>query len=100
LSVSDTVLVFVGIPAAITLIVTVLVMAGGGRTPTRYRPGRPFTFTPVWFLSAPDQVAESPGESALHVEGRAELAELTKGEVEVKVAPSRPGSTGGASDRW
>lgn len=93
-------LVFVGIPAAITLIIAVLVMVGGGRRPARYRPGRPFNFTPVWFLSSPDQVAKSGGGAGLHVEGRPARAELTKGEVEVKAAPSRPGSTGGASDRW
>lgn len=99
MSVSDTALVFVGVPAAIALIVTVLVMARGGRSPQRYRPGRPFNFTPVWFLSAPDQLAEAPGSTALHLEGRSEQAELTKGHVEIKAAP-RPGPTGGASDRW
>ncbi|HEX6970128.1 MAG TPA: hypothetical protein VF174_15140 [Micromonosporaceae bacterium] len=93
-------LVFVGLPAAIVLIITALAMAGGGRSPARYRPGRPFDFTPVWFLSSPDQVAGSPSRAGLHVEGRPERAELTKGEVEIKAAPVRPGSTGGASDRW
>lgn len=93
-------LIFVGIPAAIVLIITVFVMVGGGRSAVRYRPGRPFRFTPVWFLSAPDQVAEVPGMAGRHVEGRPERAALQAGEVEIKAAPTRPGTTGGASDRW
>lgn len=98
LSVSDTVLIFVGIPAAIVLVVTVLALAGGGRSPRRYRPGRRFDFTPVWFLAAPEQVAQVPGQTPLHTE--AYRPELTSGEVEIKAAPVRPGTTGGASDRW
>ncbi|HEX5595738.1 MAG TPA: hypothetical protein VFX61_06930 [Micromonosporaceae bacterium] len=99
MSVSDTVLVFVGIPAAILLLITVLSLAGDrGRTPGRYRPGRRFDFAPVWFLSSPDQVAETPQRAALP-EG-AKPALPSAGEVEIKAAPARPGMTGGASDRW
>ncbi|HEX5542842.1 MAG TPA: hypothetical protein VFX60_14985 [Micromonospora sp.] len=98
MSASDTILVFVGIPAAIVLIITVLVMASEGRVPGRYRPGRRFDFAPVWFLSAPDQVAQTPKQAALP-EGADPVA-LTAGEVEIKAAPARPGTTGGASDRW
>lgn len=98
LSASDTVLVFVCIPAAIVLVVTALAMIGGGRSPRRYRPGRRFDFTPVWFLAAPDQVAQVPGQAPLHSE--AHRPELASGEVEIKAAPVRPGTTGGASDRW
>jgi len=97
LSASDTALVFVGIPAAIVLIIAVLAMTGGGRRPGRYRPGRPFDFTPIWFLSSPEQVAETPAKAQLET---GERSVATSGEVEIKAAPSRPGTTGGASDRW
>lgn len=90
-------LVFVGIPAAVVLIIAVLVTAGGGRSQRRYRPGRPFDFTPVWFLSSPEQVAQTPGWAPLHAGERPALA---AGEVEIKPAPVRPGTTGGASDSW
>ena len=54
----ETVLVFVGIPATVVAVITGLVFAGSASRNRRYRPGRPFTFTPVWFLSAP--AAEDP----------------------------------------
>ncbi|MEQ4301532.1 hypothetical protein ABNF97_09090 [Plantactinospora sp. B6F1] len=91
-------LVFVGIPAAAILLITVLAGAGrSGRHARRYRPGRPFEFTPVWFLSSPEHLTES-ARAALPagVETRA----LTSGEIETIGAPKRAGVTGGASDRW
>lgn len=51
----ETVLVFVGIPAAI---VAVIAFAVYGRSmlhqPNRYRPGRPWNFEPEWFVPHPD----------------------------------------------
>jgi hypothetical protein len=75
----------VGIAVGVALVVTVLVYAGGSRRARRYRPGRAFEFTPVWFLSAPErQTVASPGR------------ELTP----APSAVARPRETGGASDRW
>jgi hypothetical protein len=104
LSITETVLTFVVIPVAIVLLIAGLAYSGGARrTSKRYRPGRPFEFTPVWFLSAPEQL--SP------VTGSAELAggphrEALAGATEAP-AVQRPGgeqamqgATGGASDRW
>jgi hypothetical protein len=72
---------------ALGLIVAAMVHAGGSRRARRYRPGRPYPFTPVWFLSTPDQ--------QLPVSRRRELVAAT---------PAEPGGgrdeTGGASDRW
>ncbi len=78
-------LVMIGIAVVVSLLVTALIYARPSRRSKRYRPGRPFPFTPVWFISArPDQ----PGA------GRATR--------EIAAAPreGRPGSTGGASDQW
>jgi hypothetical protein len=59
-SVIETVLVFAGIPLAIILLV---VLAVYGRSllhqPNRYRPGRPWTFAPTWYVPHPTAVSES-----------------------------------------
>lgn len=94
MTVTETVLVFVVIPAAIVLVISGLAYLGGsGRAAKRYRPGRPFEFAPVWFLSAPEQLAG--------VQAHRELTagEPTK-ELTAAVATIKKGPTGGASDRW
>lgn len=90
---------------AVVLVVWGLVYAGGTHRSKRYRPGRPFHFTPVWFLSSPEQLT-----------GRTEAAELPAGRQQQQL-PSRPAGepavgpvlaaqtegaqhVGGASDRW
>ncbi|MFY1687426.1 hypothetical protein [Plantactinospora sp. WMMB782] len=91
-------LVFVAIPAAAVLVITVLARAGkSGRNARRYRPGRPFEFTPVWFLSSPEHLTEST-RTALPV--GTDTRALTGGGTETISAPKRAGVTGGASDRW
>lgn len=97
LSVTNTVLIFVGIPALIVLVIAGLGMAGGGRGAPRYRPGRPFEFTPVWFLSSPDQV--SAGAEAVALPSGGQRRELTGGP-ENEGTPVAARGTGGASDRW
>ena len=52
---AQTLLTLLGIAVGFALIVAALVFVGGSRRSKRYRPGRPFTFTPVWFLAAPEQ---------------------------------------------
>ena len=68
------------IALAVVAVVYAAVYAGSARRAKRYRPGRPFEFTPVWFLASPEKAA--PG--ALAVEG----------------TQAAHGETGGASDRW
>ena len=84
-------LILTGIAVALGLVIAAFVYAGGSRNPKRYRPGRPFTFTPVWFLSAPER------QSRAGVAGTASTSR--------ELAPAygrvvRPRETGGASDRW
>jgi hypothetical protein len=105
LSIIETIAVFVGIPAAVVLIVFGLVYAGGPRSGSRrYRPGRPYHFTPVWFLAAPEQHGAATGNGRA-VSG-ANRPALTKGgtpdtaAVQPASAAARPDATGGASDRW
>ena len=85
----------------VVLVITALVYGGSTRTSKRYRPGPPFEFTPVWFLSAPAQLS-----------GRADAVSLPAGPPGAELPEGRrPGEpaegplraaqvTGGASDRW
>jgi hypothetical protein len=97
-------LVFVLIPAAVVAAVFAVVYgASARRSKKRYRPGRPFAFSPVWFVAAPEKSA-----------ARGSMAELTAGErltasaagmtsaAAVRDAPAlaQQGQTGGASDSW
>jgi hypothetical protein len=80
-------LVLLGIAVAFALVIAALVFMGGSKNTKRYRPGRPFTFAPVWFLSAPER------------QSRAGLiGELPTGPAAGRIV--RPRETGGASDRW
>jgi hypothetical protein len=96
LSVITTVLVYVIIPAAVIGTVAALVFAGSDKTRSsrRYRPGRPYEFAPMWFLSAPRGVAAADHGHATPAIERGLVIEDSSG------ALVRPGPTGGASDKW
>jgi hypothetical protein len=100
-SVVSTVLIFVIIPAAVVAVIFALSRAGSntGRPSRRYRPGRPYDFAPIWFLASPEQV--SPALGGRTPEQRAQAPAIEPGVIEDSYGrPVRPGSTGGASDRW
>jgi hypothetical protein len=83
-----TLLGLLGAAAAVYLIITGLVFGGSRRQSKRYRPGRPFDFVPVWFLSQPEKQAKA---------GVTTGRELTR----ATTSPTRrPQQTGGASDNW
>jgi hypothetical protein len=102
LSIIETTLIFAGIPAAVILLIAGAVYAGGSRRSKRYRPGRPFDFTPVWFLSAPEQLTKAANARELTGARRAELT--AGGEASTATEWSgdkaQPHVIGGASDRW
>jgi hypothetical protein len=102
LSIIQTVLVFVGIPGLVVLAVFALVFATNARRVSkRYRPGRPFTFAPVWFLAGADQTGDvGAGVPALEPAGT--RGALPAGPVLAQVDAEVPtqGETGGASDTW
>lgn len=100
MSVTQTVLTFVAIPAAIVLVVAALAYAAGTkRTSKRYRPGRPFEFAPVWFLSAPELSSAGP-VSVEPISAGPVSAGATAGRTGEEPADALRGSLGGASDRW
>jgi hypothetical protein len=63
-TVVQTLLVFVGIPAAI---ISAIFLAVYGKTllrqPNRYRPGRPWSYPPTWYVPHPEAVVQVPAES-------------------------------------
>ena len=78
MTVVETVLVYVGIPAAILTAVSLVILAPSlARQPNRYRPGKEWTHEPQWFI---------PHEAHPH-------AETNSG------APSTV-AVGGASGEW
>jgi hypothetical protein len=106
LSITATVLTFVGIPAAIVAVVYGAVYASGARQHSkRYRPGRPFDFVPVWFLAASDEVTEGGSAARALTEGEPRES-LPAGPLlnQASDSPARVagqhGETGGASDSW
>lgn len=78
MTVVQTLLVFVGIPAGIIALIFLAVYGKSiVRQPNRYRPGKPWDYAPSWYVPHPEVVAGS--------------------------AVSRSGSTtavGGASGEW
>lgn len=61
MSVVQTVLVFVGIPAGIIAFLALAVFGKSlVRQPNRYRPGRPWDFAPSWYVPHPDAVVSHP----------------------------------------
>jgi hypothetical protein len=105
LSIIETLVVFAGIPLAVVAVIFGLVYAGSARSnDRRYRPGRPFDFQPVWFLSAPEQqTSAANGHAPAHAVSGANRQALTKAE-ESTAGGTATGpvgdTTGGASDRW
>jgi len=98
LSITETVLVFAGIPALVVAAIYAMVYATTARRVSkRYRPGRPFTFAPVWFLASVD--GSRTGRPAI---GAGQQRSALPGPVlaQSDVPAVAHGVTGGASDSW
>lgn len=83
-------------PLAVVLLITALVYAGSTRHNRRYRPGRPFEFTPVWFVAAPRRLTGDGNAPALQA---AHAGEPVEGPL-LTARTQGPQEVGGASDRW
>jgi hypothetical protein len=114
LTITETVLVFVGIPAAIIAIIYGLVYAGTASSSKRYRPGRPFNQATVWFVANKPHAAEVTPAAARQI-GRGSAAHEISGGTGDHSASTHDdaahdtgeglatvgyGETGGASDSW
>lgn len=88
MNVAETLLVFVGAPAAIVLVLAVLIFLPGGRGRPRYKPGQPWQHEPVWYEPHPDH--HSPSSNG--------HGELTAGSGATH--PVSAGPLGGARGTW
>lgn len=72
MSVVQTLLVFVAIPAGIILLVALAVYGKSlVRQPNRYRPGRAWDYPPTWYVPHPDAVVAHPKSGATTAVGGA-----------------------------
>ena len=95
MSIVETAVIFVGIPAVVVLVVAGMVYARSAERTPRYRPGGPWQFEPVWYLPHPEHAGPV---SSMHRAGS------------VSTDGSRPALTGrvpepvtasgGASGEW
>jgi hypothetical protein len=90
MSIVETALVFVGIPA---LIVAVLALLVYGRSqfkgPNRYRPGKPWNYALLWYLPHPTADASAPTGHPVLESGEAARQRAVK-----------QSAVGGASGEW
>jgi hypothetical protein len=119
LTITETVLVFVGIPAAVIAIIYGLVYGGSAARSKRYRPGRPFNPTPVWFVANKQTSGVGSSSSAHEIAAGSAAHALSGGTESAGTAGATAGSstgtehdggsglstvgygeTGGASDSW
>jgi hypothetical protein len=64
-TVVQTILVFVGIPAGIILLIFLAVYGKTlARQPNRYRPGRPWNYPSTWYVPHPEAVVAGAAESS------------------------------------
>ena len=60
MTVIQTLLVFVGIPAGIVALIYLAVFGKSlTRQPNRYRPGKPWPYEPTWYVPHPDAVVQA-----------------------------------------
>lgn len=93
MNIAETVLVFVGIPLALILILIAAVYGRTATQPNRYRPGRPWTYDPVWYVGSPTHVPTRPALPA-----GATQDELVS--AATMAAAERDVPMGGASGEW
>jgi hypothetical protein len=95
----ETALVFVGAPLAIILIVAALVYGASARRSPRYRPGRSFSYAPVWFVAADRAAALTAADQHAAIEARhqSEGRPAVAARVASAVASNRKG---GARGTW
>jgi len=93
MSIAQTVLVFVGIPAGVVAVFATLIFGRSElRQANRYRPGRPWSFSPVWYVPHPEATRPAAGE-------RRALGATKRAAIESGQAPT-PSAVGGASGEW
>lgn len=98
MTITQTVLVYVVIPAAIAGVLALFVFGAGARRAPRYRPGRPFAFAPVWFVSATAKNQANTDHAALPA--GEERPALPAGASAAPAAAQPATKKGGARGTW
>lgn len=100
MSVPETVLIYAGIPLGIIAVMAAAVfLPAEVKSPTRYRPGRPWPHPPSWYL--PHELpAETPALESAHA--RLALGPEPDSLVAPVTAPKKQSikAAGGASGEW
>lgn len=79
MTIVQTVLVFAGIPLGVIALVTFAVYGRSAlHQPNRYRPGKPWTYAPAWYVPHPDAV-EDIVTDRVAIDGRGESVTATGG---------------------
>ena len=94
MSIAQTALVFAGIPILVVGTFVLLVFGPGElRQPNRYRPGKPWTYPPVWYVPRPETNDSAAAEHRA-VAGPSHPA------IESRATAPTPNAVGGASGEW
>ncbi len=97
MTIVQTVLVFVAIPAGIIALLALGVYGRSElRQPSRYRPGRPWQFAPVWYVPHPENIAAHLPAGTHPQLGSAQQVAVARGDEPVPT----PAAVGGASGEW
>jgi hypothetical protein len=98
-SIAQTALVFAGIPILIVGTFALLVFGPSEvRQPNRYRPGKPWTYPPVWYLPRP--TAELGSASGGHAAVAAPVRPTIEAGGSASASAPIPQAVGGASGEW
>jgi hypothetical protein len=108
----ETVLIFVGIPALAYVVLAALVFGPGYARAPRYRPGRPWDHPAVWYLPRPEQRDEPAGADHAALEPKRTQPALPANRAQQALPASSTGGPllavaersravkGGAHGRW
>lgn len=101
MSIAQTALVFAGIPILVIGAFALLVFGPSEvRQPNRYRPGKPWTYPPVWYVPRPAVRPDAAsGHPAVAAATRPAI-EAGESQPEPAQSASIPKAVGGASGEW
>ncbi|HEY3717115.1 MAG TPA: hypothetical protein VGL39_21530 [Jatrophihabitantaceae bacterium] len=94
MSIAQTALVFAGIPILVIGVFALLVFGPSElHQPNRYRPGKPWTYPPVWYIPRP--VTDSGPATGHHA-----VEAPVRPAIESGAPAPTPNAVGGASGEW
>lgn len=101
MSIVETSLVFIGIPAVVVLLVAVVVYARANERTPRYRPGGPWQFNPVWYLPHLEHTGQGSSQHAAGAGTRPAALEAAGARPALAGRAAEPvTASGGASGEW